>query len=384
MKVAVIGALIAAVAAQQGVREDLDQGKSREEIGHKLVPGGTAPKVQQLKPRYMKYNEKVKRTKVRYGPYTLPSTKSQTLMSMLTGEPGTMSTIAMGMTKPCDTCGLLTARAGLEYANGSVADNSNGAWLHHIVFVASGTGRSDNVCGRWVLPGERFFSSGNERTMTAFGDVNSYKVKSVFPLTPGDSFAAQLELMNLNEIVKSVYLTVDWEYVPGPRPAEYKISKAMWLDVTNCGISSVIPPKGKTSFTLSSRPWASTFNGEMLGVGGHLHDGGVHLNVYVNDKVICKSTPTYTVGGAHGHGRRSTLHSGLDRRDGPGGPAAADGKPHIGQMTTCSMMGRLKKGDRVKIDAAYDFNKYAGAKSPSGSYTEVMGIAIMYAAADPN
>jgi hypothetical protein len=61
------------------------------------------------------------------------------------------------------------------------------AWLHHVVMLAAGPNRKDNVCGRWLLPGERFFSSGNERTPTAFGDVLTRKVKSVFVLTPQDS-----------------------------------------------------------------------------------------------------------------------------------------------------------------------------------------------------
>ncbi|KAF2670530.1 hypothetical protein BT63DRAFT_240512 [Microthyrium microscopicum] len=380
MKAAIISALVAVAFAQQDERLDLDKGKSREEIGHQVVPGGTAPQIQQLKPRFQAYNKDVKRTKVRYGPYTLPSTKSTTLMSLISGEAGTMSTIAIGMKKPCDTCGLVTLQAALEFPNGTVADNPQGAWLHHVVMVASGTGRSDNVCGTWVLPGERFFSSGNERTPTAFGDVLGNKVKSVFPISPADTFLAQLELMSLDEREKPVYLVMDYEYVPGPRPADYKIAKAMWLDVTNCGISSVIPQKGKMQFTLNSRAWTSGFNGQLLGVGGHLHDGGMMVNVYQNDKVICKSTPKYAkTAGGHSHGRRSETHS-LARRD---GPEAADGKDHIKEMTTCSMMGGLTKGDKIRIDAVYDFNAHEGGKSKAGAYTEVMGIAILYAAADP-
>lgn len=107
------------------------------------------------------------------------------------------------------------------------------AWLHHVVFLATGLGRKDNVCGRWLLPGERFFSSGNERTPTAYGDIMTRKIKSVFQLAPTDTISAQLELMNLVDTPKSVYLTVDWEYIPGPRPEGYKIAKAMWLDITS-------------------------------------------------------------------------------------------------------------------------------------------------------
>lgn len=68
---------------------------------------------------------------------------------------------------------------------------------------------------------------------------------------------------------------------------------------------------------------------------------------------------------------------GVVRRD--GGPQKA-GEAHIKQMGTCSSLGPLKKGDTVSIDANYDLQKYAGMKSNKGSYSDVMGIAILYVA----
>ena len=365
----------------------------------KLVAGGTAPALQQLIPRFTKYHPNVKRAKVRYGPYKLPSVDSLGAMALLTGEKGTMATIAFAMRKPCEgQCNLVMAQAGLEYANGSVADNSNGAWLHHIVMLATGSGRKDNICGTWILPGERFFSSGNEQTPTTFGDAVGVKVKSVFPLTSGDTFSSQLELMNLDRVEKTVYLTIDWEYIAGPRPADFKIAKAMWLDVTGCGISSAFAPAGRTSFTLTMTPWTATFSGEMLGVGtlslnafvthftlitailgGHLHDGGTHVNVYRNGQVICNSKAVYGKdGGDHAHGGKKTLFvngTSFERRNQPG--ISNDGKNHIVKMGTCALMGPIKRGDRINIDANYDYKQYD--KAPGA----VMGIAILYAAADP-
>jgi hypothetical protein len=236
-----------------------------------VVSGNSvAPSLQPLKPRFTKYHPDVKRSKVRYGPYRLPSTAESSLMSVISGEAGTMSSIATMMQKPCSgKCNLVTAQAGLEYANGSVADNSNGAWLHHVVLITGGTGHSDGTCpGMGVgMIGERTFSSGNERTPTAFGDVIKNNVHSAFPITPSDVLSAQLELMNLNTVVKNVYLTIDFEYIPGELPAGFKRARAMWLDVTNCGISSVIPPRGRMAFKLSSKKWTVGYNGQMLGVG---------------------------------------------------------------------------------------------------------------------
>lgn len=231
-----------------------------------VVSGGLAPKLQDLKARYTDYYAGSKRTKVRYGPYSLPRISTPSFTSLLTGEKGTMSTVSVGMAKPCTgQCNLLVAQAGLEYANGTEASMANGSWLHHIVVLATGPGRKDTVCP--MLPGERFFSSGNERTPTSFGDVTEKKVKSTFPIGDADGFQAEIELMNMTDEPRSVYLTIDFEYIPGPKPADWKTAKAMWLDVTNCGISYVYPPS-KQNFQLKSSGWVSPYSGEMLGVGG--------------------------------------------------------------------------------------------------------------------
>jgi hypothetical protein len=293
-------------------------------------------------------------------------------MSLISGEAGTMMAMATAMTKPCTgPCGLITAQAGLEYPNGTVADNSNGAWLHHIVLITGGSGHSDGTCpGMGVgMIGERTFSSGNERTPTSFGDIMNNKIKAAFPLSPMDIFSAQLELMNLNTVVKNVYLTIDFEYIPGGLPTGFKRSRAMWLDVTGCGISSVNPPRGQKKFKLDSRKWRVGYKGQMLGVGGHLHDGGVILNIYKNNEVVCASKAKYGMGGGHAHGRRD-----LTKRQGTG--PSSDGKAHIKEMTTCTQMGEVSPNDNIWIDAQYDFNTYKGMQSKSGAYTEVMGVSL--------
>lgn len=82
----------------------------------------------------------------------------------------------------------------------------------------------------------------------------------------------------------------------------------------------------------------------------HLHDGGTHLDILINGNVICKSDAEYTTqsdGTPMSMGRRS-----LGRRDGPHGAGGAapgkekgttDGKPHIREMSTCTMMGKINK-----------------------------------------
>jgi len=148
------------------------------------------------------------------------------------------------------------------------------------------------------------------------------------------------------------------------------------------------------------------------------------VNVYKNNQVICDSEATYsgsntttTAGGA------AAPMAGMEGIEGsaPGaappapaapappiaasGPAAAaagttgckhrkartlakrhedpmDGMPHISQMKSCSMLGALKAGDTLHIDANYDLDKYMPMTTKSDKPSPVMGIAIMFVAVD--
>jgi hypothetical protein len=138
-----------------------------------------------------------KRTKIRYGPYRLPSIKEKSLLSQISGEQGTMTGFNFAMKKPCVECSLLVAQTSLEYTNGTEATLENGSWLHHIVLYTAGDNHKDAVCPR--MPGERTFSVGNEKSITTFGDVlNKRTIKSGFPVTANDRFLMQLELMNIS------------------------------------------------------------------------------------------------------------------------------------------------------------------------------------------
>ncbi|KAF1813274.1 hypothetical protein P152DRAFT_481382 [Eremomyces bilateralis CBS 781.70] len=328
-----------------------------------LEPRQTAAEVQSLPAKYFPDSQRVK---IRYGPFQLPSSEQRSVI----GESGTMSTIRTNLRKPCTDCGLTAAQAGLEYADGSPADVGTGAWLHHVVMLMSGTGKRDVVCPSGVLSmlGERFFSSGNERSPTMFGDVETQTLKAMYPIAAADRINMQVELMNMKPQEQTVYFTVEWEFLPKAATAGFKQTKALWMDVTNCGVSSVAPPANKQVFTLKSDAFTIPANGQMLGTAGHLHDGGVNVNVYLNDKVICDSQATYS----------TTTMGGMAMSDGH------DGDAHIATMSGCTNIGPVKQGDKLRIEANYDLDKHAPMHNhgDSGGLAAVMGIAIMYIALD--
>jgi hypothetical protein len=190
------------------------------------------------------------------------------------GESGMLSKLVR-LERPCSgECSILVAQSDLEYANGTQATNKEGAWLHHITVYVKGPGRRDTVCPASLngLLGERFYSSGNERTAVAYGDVlmkTKDKVKSAFHLTPPDSFWSQFALRNLRNEAQHVYLTVDYEwFLPSVEDKkEWKSAKALWLSISGCLTTYTKPPQGQARFTIPSAPWSSPFSGNLLDGG---------------------------------------------------------------------------------------------------------------------
>jgi hypothetical protein len=89
---------------------------------------------------------------------------------------------------------------------------------------------------------------------------------------------------------------------------------------------------------------------------GHMHDGGTNLQLYINDKVVCNSIMFYD-GGAKG---LIKAHDWVSTK----GVAAQAGKnetfggAHIAAPGVCTNFGTIKKGDIIRIEAFYDFNKF--------------------------
>jgi len=304
-----------------------------------------------------------KRVKIRYGPYKMPNTDKTNAESIVLGDNGMLDTGSLMAKKPCTDCLITWMQAGLENPDGLDANIDHGMWLHHMVMVNVGNGRKDTVC---PIPLERFFSSGNERTISSFiagGNKAGYHVKN------GDNFAMMIELMNENKKEMPVYMTITYEYLPyqTAKSLGFKNVKALWLDVTGaCGISFDFP-RGK-QFTLKMKPWTVNFdNGVVAGTGGHLHDGGVDVKAYINNNLYCDSTATY--GSDPRYIQKSTK--------GMGGQAKT-GMQHISHMKDCHHPVAIKKGDKIYITAKYDLVEHPAMTTNKGGTDEVMGISVMF------
>jgi hypothetical protein len=84
--------------------------------------------------------------------------------------------------------------------------------------------------------------------------------------------------------------------------------------------------------------------------GGHLHDGGSALNLYINGKLACSSKANYgpipEVGFiTGGHSTGITRGEGTKRES-------------IKNMTECTQPIPVKKGDIIRMDSLYDLNAH--------------------------
>lgn len=181
--------------------------------------------------------------------------------------------------------------------------------------------------------------------------------KAGYYIKDGDNIAMLVELMNQYSEARNATVTLEWEYVPGI-PTDFMVTEPVWLDVTGgCGDSDEPVPTNTPVFNFSLSPaWSPNNTGELLFVGGHLHDGGVNIELYENGKVVCDSFAEY----------------------------GADS--HVSSIApACYNLGSISPADSFSITAYYNMTAHAGMMDAMGmSEMPVMGIMLMYVGGTPS
>jgi hypothetical protein len=93
--------------------------------------------------------------------------------------------------------------------------------------------------------------------------------------------------MNTNPEPAKVNIKVTYQWVPGT--AAVKPALPVWLDVNQCSTTSEVPARtGRYGYTYR---WTVNRPGKILGIGGHLHDGGTYLSITnaTTGQLICNS-----------------------------------------------------------------------------------------------
>ncbi|KAK3626378.1 hypothetical protein LTR56_019853 [Elasticomyces elasticus] len=280
-----------------------------------------------------------RRVKTTYGSHVVQSRK----------ESDGMSQFQSAIAPPCVDCTITFMQAGLEYLDGTTADATTDMWMHHVVLL--NRGRKDSVCA--AMPAQRFFASGNERTAvdltSTFSALGTQHLG--YPVAENDTFVVSGELMNMLDTSQEVVFFMVWEFLPTP-PTYFKPAVPFWLDVGGCGDSDV-PAKPGKQFEYVSPVLIASSHWDIAFIGGHLHDGGTHLDVIRNEEIVCTTEALYGTSG---------LATG-----------------HIARMQTCLIAGSTLPGDQFYIKAYYDTKAHTPMATANNDTLEpVMGIALAY------
>jgi len=263
-----------------------------------------------------------------------------------------------------------------------------------------GNGRWDPTCyGFPSLPhidvnstpqgSERYFSSGNERTQIHLDINGPGMTKWGYHLKSTDKYGFIVDLMNMNSQDKTVYLTMYYDYLEGPLPAGWDDVKVIWFDVNQCGTSEYQPPRQSGSYTVTSGRWTPNLTGRILGVGGHLHDGGTSIDInYGTGQTLCTSKAKYAESSEYINWGGKKSMAGMNMKRSADDMGVAD--KHISSMSEC-YVGRdplpikeVTRGQSWYVQAHYDYGQHEGNKNTKGKQQEVMGIALMYIAISPS
>jgi hypothetical protein len=283
-----------------------------------------------------------------YGPYTIPAGS---------GDPhdhenaGMISNQIVGnIAKPCTGCSIIGVTPDLVYTDGTRATISQGPMLHHAMFAAQSSGKSDVTCagkGPGLL-GERFFASGDERTAIDLTSLPyGYKVNST------ETWNMVFDLMNWETTTKTVKIRMTWKYATGTDSTSRAALRPVWLDQNQCSLNSYIEvPIGLSDMHYD---WKSTISGKLIAAAGHIHDHGVNdelTNQSTGGTLLCNSVAGY------------------------GGPGyeTKDGRKHVSSMSVCTgnPIASVSKGQTLRLHTIYNV--------PEGHHLidDAMGIMIAY------
>ena len=174
--------------------------------------------------------------------------------------------------------------------------------------------------------------------------------------------------MNESQDNQTTVVTITYEYIPST-PIEFEKVTPLWLDIGNCNGSDV-PALNNASFVYSSQPWQSDLEGRIAFAGGHLHDGGINIEMRRNNKTVCNSIAAYGQSPGYVEGEGMNMN---------GMMMNSSIVEHISSMSSCDK-GRINLGDEISVRAYYNMTAHSPMVDSDGTLAPVMGISIVYIA----
>lgn len=307
---------------------------------------------------------------VRWGPFNVPANG---MTENLIAKPGGCSFLVgfftdcvdMQIQKPCVNCFVTKVTPNLVLSGTNTPVNFNNmGMLHHVVNVNWSEpdvtckptlfGDVINLLGLVEGGNERWFASGNERTQMRLPSGYGYYIGS------GDEWGVIVDLMNMASVDRQYDLVYSFEWVDAAEAVT-----PVWLDIDQCSDSEVDTPAGYSDIGYE---WRSTLNGNIVAIGGHVHDQGIAISAEnaTTGEPICVSRAAYEPGGVGipagpGSGAdamhpadwdliTTSLHPTLDLSTWQG---------HISGMSICQPFTHISNpwwrlGDRIRMHTTYN------------------------------
>lgn len=256
-------------------------------------------------------------------------------------------------------CTVYGGRIGIAFADGTPAGPASGVYIHHVLtsditkgpsaFLTSCGGTRPGMSINGMGIGSGFLGGGEDS-----GDLKVIYTRldgtsdSGFWIGPDDSFLVNVALVNYNNEKKDVVLTYDTEWKAGLQGTD---AKGMLIAVDSCrGARLKTSLDGPT--TTNGGDFTVMEDGAIIDGRGHLHDGGVQIDMQINKKHVCTSVAGYGGEGSENGGVKT-----------------------ISSMSHCEKPIEVKKGDKLSMSVTYDLQKYPPRKSASGKVaTDAMGM----------
>ncbi|KAF2666845.1 hypothetical protein BT63DRAFT_457803 [Microthyrium microscopicum] len=200
-----------------------------------------------------------------------------------------------------------------------------------------------------------FVGQGDDGTAMRYAAPKGSVIKSGFHIGKNDEMNLMSEVVNYDNAVKDIYVSLDYEYIPMPGKVEdgwYDTGNAA-LNVQPCGgLDLMFPPKDK-AIKYTSPPWDVIMPGYLLDIKPHLHDGGINVTLSVNGKVECVSSAVY----------------------GAGAEVKGEKWETITGYTPCNKAIEIKPGDKLAMDSTYDVTSHK-LRPTSDNHGEAEGMAF--------
>ncbi|HEX6235940.1 MAG TPA: hypothetical protein VFZ68_02035 [Acidimicrobiales bacterium] len=312
-------------------------------------------------------------TTVRWGPFDVPAMGTT---ENLIAKPGGCSWLVgfftdcvdMQIEKPCEDCYITKMIPNLVEAGTDTPVNfDNQGMLHHVVNVnwsrpdvtcrPSWFGDTINLLGAVEGGNERFFASGNERTVMEVPDGYGFRVR------PGDQWGLIVDVMNMSMQDRQYEFEYTFEWVESAEPV-----RPVWLDIDQCSDSEVDTPAGYSDHHYD---WRSTLDGRIVAIGGHLHDQGIAISAEnaTTGETICTSRAAYVDGGV---GEPAGPGTGADDMHPADWVTQTESwnpevsfesyQGHISGHVTCQPFTRIRdpwwrRGDLIRVHATYNHDQ---------------------------